>query len=223
MPKFCTKCGSPLTENMQFCTSCGAQAAAQPAAAPAQTAPPVAAAAGGAVAAAPAAKKGSPLLKIILIVVAFFVVIGLLGAAAGVYVIYKAKQKVSGIVETAKTMSHNMGTPEVHLQKGGAGSEAAAAATRDVPPYPGAEPTEGGGDLSFGGMGGISGQEFVTEDPLDKVLAFYKGKFGSKINIQQSEGNAHFQLTTSKGMTTVTITRDEEAGKTKINIARIGK
>jgi hypothetical protein len=63
----------------------------------------------------------------------------------------------------------------------------------------------------------------VTDDPLDKVLAFYKERLGSRITIQQAEGNAMFQLTTNEGITTVTMTRDEESGKTKINIARIGK
>ena len=224
MAQFCTNCGSPVGENLKFCPQCGAQlgAPAAPAPAAASTARATAPGAPSAAAVAPA-KKGSPVLKIVLIVVGFFVVLGIAGTAATVYFVYKAKQKVSSMVETAKTMGSGKGTPEVHLEKGGEGSEAAASATVDVPPYPGSTATEGGGELSLGGIGGMSGQEFETSDPVDKVVAFYKEKFGSKIKFQESEGNVVFQLTTSKGLTTVTITRDEDAGKTKINIARIGK
>lgn len=226
MAKFCASCGTPVEENLKFCPKCGAQlgAPSAPAQAPAPTpaaAPPAAPAA--APAGAPAAKAGSPLLKIILIVVGLFAFVTVASIGACVYVGYRAKQKYSAMVESAKTIQRGMGTPEVHIQKGGAGSEASASATVDVPPYPGSTPTEAGGELALGGLGGMSGQEFETADPLDKVVAFYKEKFGSKINVQQSEGNAMFQLSTSKGLTTVTITRDEDAGKTKINIARIGK
>jgi len=139
------------------------------------------------------------------------------------YFAYKAKQKLTGMVETAKTISGSEGTPEVSLEKGGEGSGAEAAATVDVPPYPGATATEGGGQFSFGGKGGISSQEYETSDSVDQVLAFYKDKLGSKIRIQESEGKAMFTLATKNGLTTVTITRDTDNEKTKITIARIGK
>lgn len=224
MGKFCTSCGSPVGEDLKFCPKCGTQLGAP--SAPAQAAAPApGATAPGAPSAAVAAsaKKGSPVLKIVLIVVGLLVVLGIAGTAATVYFVYKAKQKVSSMIEIAKTMKQEKGTPEVHLEKGGEASEAAASATLDVPPYPDSTATEAGGELSVGGIGGMSGQEFETSDPVDKVVAFYKEKFGSKIKFQESEGNVVFQLTTSKGLTTVTITRDEDAGKTKINIARIGK
>ena len=107
--------------------------------------------------------------------------------------------------------------------KGGEGSEAASLATVDVPPYPGSSATEAGGDFTFGGKGGISSQEYETPDSVEQVVAFYKDKFGSKIRIQESGGNAMFTLSTTGGLTTVTITREEDGGVTKINISRISK
>jgi hypothetical protein len=181
--------------------------------------------AAGAVAAGapPAAKAGSPVLKIVLVVVGIFVLIGVAGLVTCGIVIWKGKQKFDRVVETAKTISGREGTPEISLEKGGAGSEAEAAATVDVPPYPDSTATEGGGQFSFGGKAGISSQEYETSDSVEQVLAFYKEKFGSKIHIQESEGKAMFTLATKGALNTVTITRDADAEKTKITIARIGK
>jgi hypothetical protein len=159
----------------------------------------------------------------VLAVVGILVLVGVIGMVTLGYLAYKAKQKLTGVVETAKTMTSRRGTPEISLEKGGEGSEAATAATAEVPPYPGSTATEGGGELSFGGQGGISSQEYETSDTVEQVVAFYRDKLGSKIRVQESEGNAMFTLTSKKGLTTVTITRDPEAEKTKITIARIGK
>jgi len=58
---------------------------------------------------------------------------------------------------------------------------------------------------------------------VDQVLAFYKDKLGSKADIQESEGKAILTLASRNGLSTVTITREAGAEKTKIAIARIGK
>lgn len=114
-------------------------------------------------------------------------------------------------------------TPELHLSDGGPGSSAESAATADVPPYPGSTPTTNGGQLSAGPTGAASAQEYLTDDSVDKVESFYKDKFGSKITLTESEGNVMFYYLSNRGMTTVTISRDADLGKTKINIGRIGK
>jgi len=228
MARFCTGCGSVLDENMKFCLKCGAQvgapAAPAPAAAPPPTATPVAVPpAGAAAVGASAAKAGSPILKIVLIVVGVFVFLGVAGMVTCGYFAYKAKQKFTSMVETAKTTSGSESTPEVSLEKGDEGSEAETAATVDVPPYPGATETEGGGQFSFGGKGGISTQQYETSDSVDQVLAFYKDKLGPKADIQESEGKAVLTLASRNGLSTVTITRAAGAEKTKISIVRIGK
>jgi zinc-ribbon domain len=244
MARFCTKCGSSVTEGMTFCTNCGsalaeAQApAAPPAQAPAPAAPAVqavpvarvpigAAPATGGAGAVAAPGKGSPVLKIVLIVLGVIVLLSILGIGSCGYMLWRAKKKATSMMDQARTTMAHTATPEVQQtqpqRQGGAGTEAESAATKDVPPYPGSQATEAGGDLSMGGMGGMSGQEFVTDDSVDKVVEFYKEKLGDKIKVQESEGNAMFQVTAPNGLTTVTITRDENAGKTKVNIARIGK
>jgi hypothetical protein len=229
MAKFCTSCGSPLEETSKFCMKCGTPAGAPsgPAEAPggpASVRPPATPAAGAVAAAAPpAAKAGSPALKIVLIVVGIFVLIGVAGLVTCGYFAYKAKQRFGGVVESARTTSSERGTPEVYLEKGGAGSEAETAATVDVPPYPGSTATEGGGQFSFGGKGGISSQEYETSDSVEQVLAFYKDKLGSKARIQESEGKAILTLVSKNGLSTVTISREADAEKTKITIARLGK
>jgi hypothetical protein len=174
-------------------------------------------------AAAPAAKAGSPIVKIILIVVGVLILLTALGIGSCIYVAYRIKQKGSAIMQDATSGRGRFGAPEVQIEKGGAGSEAEAVATADVPLYPGATATEGGG--SFGAAGfGIAAQEYTTSDSVDQVVEFYKEKLGNKLTIHESGGNAVLQVKTgANSMTTITLSRDEEAGHTKINIMRIGK
>ncbi len=233
MAKFCTRCGSPVEETLKFCPKCGAQLGALSAPAPAAagatpTARPPAQPPAGAAAGAPAAKAGSPILKIILIVLGLFAFVTVVGIGSCFYVGYRVKKKAEEVKQTFKVdesgKSVTINTPSGAITLGEKkGGEAAKTATVDVPPYPGSTPTEGGGGISVGGQGGFSTQEYVTADPVDKVLTFYKDKFGSRINIVEAEGNAEFTLMTSNGMNTVTITRDADAGKTKISIAHVGK
>ena len=222
MAKFCTSCGSAAQEDMKFCLNCGkpigtpATASAGPAPSGVPSRPSVPA--GNQ--ATPVAKNSSPVLKIVLIVVGVIVLLGVLSTATCVYFAYRAKQKAEAMIETAKTMSMQ-GTPEVNLEAG-EGSEAAKSATADVPPYPGSIAVEAGGNLSFGDAS-IGSQQYETEDSVDKVIAFYKEKFGNQLKVQQAGGNAMLQLSTKTGLTTVTISREEEANKTRISLTRIGK
>jgi len=239
MTKFCTKCGSPIEENLKFCNKCGAQSLVEGTPAVPASAPPSAAvpathiqsatpASPGAAhaAAAPApipAKKSNTALNIILAVLAFFIVIGVLAIGSCFYIVHKVRQNVTSIAERTRPADGTMSTPDMHLSDGGAGSQAASAATVDVPAYPGSIPTKSGGELSAGPSGSISAQEYETPDSTEKVMAFYKDKFGSKITIVEAEGKTEFNFLSASGMTTVTVTRDEGSDKTKINIARIGK
>jgi hypothetical protein len=236
MANFCINCGSPAVDNQKFCNKCGAQIGATgersaPASTLAVTAAPPASATqpptpatktpGGAVAAPE--KKGSSAVKIIIGIVACLAVVSVLGIGSCFYIGYKIKQKAMSIAESSRVTTASSSTPELHLSEGGAGSRAAASATVDVPPYPNSTPTESGGELSAGPAGAASAQEYQTSDAVDKVESFYKDKFDSKITLVENEGKVMFNYLSSQGMTTVTITRDASAGKTKINIARIGK
>jgi len=241
MAKFCTSCGNSVGDDQKFCNKCGTPTGASPASAAAASTPPPAAAPGDVapistaapvaakpVVAAPVAaapKKGGSAVKIIVAIVGFLALISVLAIGSCFYIGYQVKQKAKAIITEASSTSgpSTSGTPELHLSEGGAGSSAEAAATVDVPPYPGSTATSTGGQLSAGLTGAASAQEYETDDSVDKVVSFYKDKFGSKINIREADGNAVFYYLSSRGMTTVTITRDEETGKTKINMARIGK
>ncbi len=233
MAKFCTSCGSPVEEGVRFCPKCGAQLGAAPSATPSAPSPapaqPSAAAPAPAAptAAAPAATpsgSGSKILKIVIGVLAFIFVVSLLGIGACVYIGYRAKQRFSAAVKEAKRSAPtwSTSTPEVHAEKGGEGSEAAASATEDVPPYPGSTATKSGGGVSIAGIN-LGGQEYETSDSVDQVVGWYKGKLGSKINVQVQEGKATFTLMGAHGLSTVTISREEGAEVTKINIARMGR
>ncbi len=220
MPKFCTKCGSPLSEGIQFCTNCGAPIGPAPAATAAE--PP-------AVTPAAAPKAGSPVVKIVLIVVGVLVVLTALGIGSCVYVAYRIKQRGAIIMQGTRSGSMSYGTPEVQAEKGGeesevtGESEAAAVSFKDVPPYPGSKRTGAGGNLGVAGFG-IAGQEYVTPDSVDQVVAFYKDKLGKKLVVRETEGNATISFAAADGsMTTIIVSRDEEAGETKIKITRIGK
>ncbi|HEV2234746.1 MAG TPA: zinc-ribbon domain-containing protein [Terriglobia bacterium] len=240
MATFCNKCGSPIEENQKFCNKCGAPTIAEGApgfqaraphsaavvapptqrATPASPAPTQAAA----VPAAAPAKKGNTALKIILAVLGVFIVIGVMAIGSCFYIAHKINQNVASIAEHVRPTTGNTSTtPDMHLSDGGAGSQAAASATVDVPPYPGSTPTKSGGELSAGITGSVSAQEYETPDSTNKVMEFYKNRLGSKINIVESEGKSVFNFISSNGMTTVTVSRDEGTDKTKINIARIGK
>jgi hypothetical protein len=225
MAKFCTKCGSPVEETLKFCPKCGNALTQATAPAPGAAAPPVPApgAPPAPAAAAPAAKAGSPVLKIVLIVLGVIVLFSLLGIGACVFGIYKARQKVHQLAESAR-VTHTFGTPEVHAEKTPESSETptTAAAIPDDLAYPGATATESGGNISFGGIG-VSGQEYETSDPVDKVVAFYKEKLGSKAMLQESEGKTTIVLSGSNGMVTVIIEPEEGADKTKISVSRIKK
>lgn len=223
MPKFCTKCGSLVEEELKFCPKCGMQLTEPPG--PAQA--PTLTASAPTPAVAPATqKKSSPVVKIILAMVGVLVLITIVLTAGMIYVGYRVKKKADEFKQTFKMdqsgKSVTIKTPGGPVTLGET-KPGESPATADVPPYPGSTPTEGGGSFSVGGAGGFSGQEFETPDPVDKVVAFYKDKFGSKLVIHESADNAVLTLTTGTGMTNVTITRDAEAGKTKINISRIGK
>ncbi len=82
MASFCSKCGAELSPDAQSCTACGAPVAAP--AAVVTPAQPVAA----------PAKSGSSALKIILIILAVFIGLGILGAGAFGFFVWRVAHAV---------------------------------------------------------------------------------------------------------------------------------
>jgi len=101
MAGFCTKCGTPIGDDVRFCLQCGAPVATPTGAAPrpAPAAPAAVQAAGAAPGAAPA-KSGSSGVKIILWVLAILALIMVLAIGSCVYFTYQVKKKARQLSQT---------------------------------------------------------------------------------------------------------------------------
>ena len=230
MAQFCTTCGTLIPEGMKFCTGCGATVGAAPAPAVASQAAAVPAAVpmpgavpGMRVAPAPAAKSGSPVVKIVLIVLAVFIFLGLLMAGSCVYLVYRAKQRVTQFEKQARaSFPVQTATPQATTPPPAAGQaaspEAAPAIDLATLVYPGSTPKAGASVA----VGGFQVQQYETDDPADKVLAYYKDKLGQKALVQETGNQAVLQMGEPNGLLTITIAHGD-AGKTNISVTRIGK
>ena len=207
MASFCAKCGSALSANEQFCTSCGT-AAATGSAAPAQ---PSAAQPG----AAPAS-SGSSAAKIILIIVAVVVGLGIIVIGGGIFAI--RHYITHNIHVSGPNGQMTMQTPEGKINFNTA--QTYTAADLGVDPYPGAESTRGGikMDLPTGSM--VTGV-YLTSDTKQQVVDFYKSKFGGTAAVFDTSDGAMLTQTVSKQesiMVTVTANPTRDNGKTRITI-----
>jgi hypothetical protein len=206
MASFCAKCGSAISANEQFCTSCGA-AAATKGAAPAQ---PTAAQP----AAAPAS-SGSSALKIILIIVAVIVGLGILGLGAIGYVGYRVSRAIH-VSGPGGQVSIN--TPGGTITANPSQTYTAAELGTDI--YPGAQSTTGGMKMSLPTGSMVIGS-FLTSDSKQQVIDFYKGKFGSSAAVFDTADGAMLTQTVNKQesvMVTVTANQSRDNGKTRITI-----
>lgn len=233
MAQFCTKCGSPLADGMQFCTVCGAtvgqpQAAMARPPAPAPPAPVAAPVRVAAPAAVPGPKppSGSPVVKIILIVLAVFIFLGVLGMGACVYIGYRAKQRFNQFQkQVTTTFPMPSGTREVHVQPSAPtrseSVQTGPVVDTGVPVYPGAIPAGGSGQMSLGTTT-VKTQQYLSDDSVDKVAAFYKDKVPDA-RVIQSGNEAVVQSIGSGGVLTIGISPDANSGKTKIAISNMTK
>jgi len=227
MARFCTSCGSPVAEDMVFCPACGASLAPPVPPAPepvrerAVEAPTTPAAAGP-----PAAKPSSPLLKIILIVVLAIVFAMIASIGACVYIGYRAKRAVDEAIKTEESgKSVEIQTPGGVIKMGETTGKTPTE-IGGVPVYPGAKALEAGAQFSFGDKFQIGGQEFVTDDSVDQVVAFYKERYGTEL--MMVEADDHHRLTISTGnkqerhVVTIDVSTDSETSKTKIVMSHLG-
>lgn len=203
MASFCVKCGAAVPPDKPICTVCGAPVAAGSAVA--GSIPP----------AAPPASSGSSALKIILIVLAVFVGLGLLGAGAFGFMVWRVAHAVH--------MSSNgdrltMSTPNGTVNLNATQTYSASDLGTDI--YPGAQPIKGGMKMTLPSGSMVTGI-FLTSDSKDHVVDFYKSKFGGAASVMDMEDTA--MLTLKKGeqesvMVTVSSKASENDGKTKIAI-----
>lgn len=218
MANFCTRCGTTLKPDTRFCTSCGAPVDSQsaPSTGPAYTGPAQPVVPISAPVPVPQS-SGSSAVKIILIVVAVCVGLGIIGAGVFAFTVWRVAHSihVSSSGPDGK-VTVDTGNGSVTASDG----QTFTASDLGVELYPGAQSGHGSlkMDLPTGSM--ITGV-FVTGDPKDKVVAFYKDKLGSQASTFDSGSSA--VLSVNKGdhesvMVTVNADSGQDDGKTRISI-----
>jgi zinc-ribbon domain len=242
MAVLCNKCGAEMPAGAQFCAACGAPTAtaASPASGSAQTgyspvnipgqtaagaqATPgytqVPASAGylpGGSYAQPAAmpaKGGSNALKIILIVFAILVGLGILGAGAVGFVVWRVAHAIHG----ANHGQFSFNTPNGSVSGRNATNFTPEELGTDI--YPGAQSIKGGMRMNLP-TGSVVTGVYLTPDSKDQVLNFYKGKLGTGTSVFDNPTNAMLSLRRGSGESIIVsiISRpNENDGKTKISI-----
>jgi hypothetical protein len=224
MAAFCSKCGASLPSSTGFCPSCGTpigSAVVAPQAVP--PSPPVAqlqAAPPSAVGYPPPAKSSGGALKIILIIVLVVVGIGVLGAGAMGFMVWRAAKAIKTDVNgnNATVSLPGIGTVS-------AGDNTATAGDLGVPIYPGAAQEKGGMNMDSPSASMVMAH-FSTNDSASQVVDFYKGKMGDGA-VAVSTGNGTVINSggqdTDRIMVTVGPGTGDDSGKTTIVIMHTKK
>jgi hypothetical protein len=204
MATFCTKCGASIPEANQFCTACGAPVSASAATASPLPGPPTTPAwTPLAVAPAPAVQqRPGGAVKVILIIVGAFVGLGILCVALIMFGLWRVSRHVhvggngevsiatpQGTLSTSASDngSVKISTPDGTLTAGNAAKVSAADLGIDI--YPGATRHEGGMQIATA-KGSTVSAVFATDDPMDKVVSFYKDRMGDGISVFQNDQGA---------------------------------
>ena len=204
MASYCSKCGTELALGAQSCASCGTPVAT-----------PVATAVPGTLPPAPPQTGGSNAVKIILIVVAVVVGLGVVGVVSVGYIGYRVARAVhvsgSGKEVTINTPGGSIST---------SANETFTSADLGTDIYPGATTGKGSMRMSLP-TGSMVTAVYVTGDSKDKVVSFYKDKFGSDVSVMDSSDGAVITGKKSDNesiIVTVTPNSSQYEGKTQVAI-----
>jgi hypothetical protein len=167
---------------------------------------------------APPPKSGPSALKIILIIVCVFVGLGMIGAGVIGYGVWRIAHSVHKSANGDVTISTSEGTLTAN------GTEKFTESDLGIPIYPGAAQGEGGVRMKIAGRTMVTAN-YLTADPKDKVLAFYKDKAGANAENIMTDTGGVITLTKDSDSITVTVQQspDENHGKTQITIVRAAK
>ena len=206
MATFCSKCGAELSPGAHACTACGA-----PVAIVATVVPPA-----QPVAVPPPPKQGNSALKIVLIIVAVFVGLGILGASAFGYFMWRVAHAIH-VASESHTVTVNSPTGGSFSANTG-GNYTSAELGTDV--YPGAQSGKGGMRMTLP-SGSMVSAVYLTSDSKDQVTAFYKSRFGS--GASSFDAPTGTILTVNKSpqesvVVTITPGSGDNQGKTQISI-----
>lgn len=227
MAVYCAKCGSEVPSDKQVCPSCGTAVVA-PASAPAFA--PVAAptpattytpvAMGAPVGAPmqvapPPAKSGGGALKIILIVLAIFVGLGILGAGAFGFVVWRVAHAIHA---SASGNQASITLPGGTITANSDEKYTSSDLGTDI--YPGAHSGKGSMRMTLP-TGSVITAVYVTPDSKEQVVEYYKGKLGAEASVFDSGNSAVLQVQRGKQesiMVTVSTNQSQDDGKTRIAI-----
>ncbi len=163
----------------------------------------------------PPPKQGSSAVKIILIVVAIVVCLGIAVVGVVGYGFYRVSKAVHKDLTTGKV---TIDTPNGTISA--MNDAKLTEADLGIAIYPGAEQTKGSARLNLGN-GPMVTANFLTSDPKEKVIAFYKDQLGSGAENMVS-GNGAFLMVTKANKESINITISQSPslfdGKTRITI-----
>jgi zinc-ribbon domain len=225
---FCSNCGTQISPGAQACTACGAAVAAPvPVAGPVAAPPPAAApvfvpvavpvAAPAPMAAAPVpVKQGTSAVKVILIILAIFVGLGVLGAGAFGFFVWRVAHAVKVAANNGQVA---LNLPGGTFSANTTDSFSSSDLGTDI--YPGASAGKGSMRMTLP-TGTMVSAVYVTSDSKDQVVAYYKNKFGSD-NVSSFDSTDGSVITYTKSqqeqvVVTVTSSPTEYDGKTQIHI-----
>lgn len=159
--------------------------------------------------------KGGSAIKIILIVLAIVIGLGVLGAGAVGFMVWRVAHSfhVNG-----KNGQITMNTPSGSVTASNETNFTAEELGTDI--YPGAQSVHGGMRMNLP-TGSIVSGAFLTSDSKDKVLDFYKSKLGSAASVFDSDTSAMISVKKDNHeniMVTISARPSENNGKTKISI-----
>lgn len=167
-----------------------------------------------------AAKSGgTSAVKIILIIVAIFVGLAIMALGVVGYGVWRVSRAIHRNIANG---SMTINTPGGPITTSSTASFTADELGTDI--YPGAQPAKSGSMKMHLPTGAMISATFLTTDPKDKVIAFYKEKLGSGATAMEFGDNAMLSL--QKGdhdHVTVTVSQqaNQSDGKTQIHIQHI--
>ncbi|MGA2727997.1 MAG: zinc ribbon domain-containing protein [Terracidiphilus sp.] len=165
---------------------------------------------------APVVKSGGgSALKIILIIFAVLVGLGILGAGAVGFMVWRVAHSFH---LNGRNGQVTLNSPSGSVTASNASNFTSDELGTDV--YPGAQPAQGGMRMNLPTGSVVSGV-FLTPDSKDQVLAFYKSKLGSEASVFDGGNSAMISL--RKGsheniMVSISSQQSQNEGKTKISI-----
>jgi hypothetical protein len=159
----------------------------------------------------PPITTGNTVLKIILIVVGALVLLGVIVAGVVGVEVYKLAKSVDEV----RNRNVRITTPGGTITTG----RSASAADLGIDLYPGATTSEGSMNMKTPN-GSMVTAVYLSPDPADKIVAFYKEKLGDQASIVRT-GNGAVLSVGEKNRTNIVITITPESNSSKIAIVHI--